>query len=360
MKELMMIGICSLVWGCCSFSNALSKSAVAPIAEKIIELKQDFTPLVKDEMADLWVPIPMELKGYQVVVSQKFTGNADSIEVEKVGSVTGSVTMLHATWKKAVNPELHVVSILKIAEYRGLSPNNSPENDPANIAPYLKATEHIQTDGIVSETAKKIVGKIKDPDQKALAIYNWIVENSTRDPQVRGCGLGDVKATLTVNNLSGKCADLNSLFVGLARAAKIPAREVFGIRVNTSTEFPSLGKLGEVTKGQHCRAEYYSTKQKAWIPVDPADVRKAILEEKLALDDPKIKILRAKFFGYWEGNWAVFNFGRDFKIPNKDSFISVNYFMYPLLTSPSLSPDGKDPKEVSYTITSNVLTAKAN
>ena len=51
-----------------------------------------------------------------------------------------------------------------------------------------------------------------------------------------------------VITLGGKCADIHSVFVALARAAGVPAREIFGLRL------PS-GKTGEITKWQHCWAE---------------------------------------------------------------------------------------------------------
>ena len=59
-------------------------------------------------------------------------------------------------------------------------------------------------------------------------IYDWTCENTYRDPKTRGCGAGDVCALL--KNPGGKCADIHSVFVALARAAGVPAREVFGIR----------------------------------------------------------------------------------------------------------------------------------
>jgi len=83
------------------------------------------------------------------------------------------------------------------------------------------------------------------------------------------------------NVMGGKCADLNALFVALARAEGIPARDVYGIRVaNSNLGYKSLGKAGDITKAQHCRAEFYAAGY-GWIPVDPADVRKVILEDKL-------------------------------------------------------------------------------
>ncbi len=101
--------------------------------------------------------------------------------------------------------------------------------------------------------------------------------------------------------LGGKCADLNALYVGLARAAGLPARDVYGVRVANSAEFKSLGRADDITGAQHCRAEVYLNGY-GWLPVDPADVRKVVLEEnlpgaQLALDDPKVKRARAKLFG---------------------------------------------------------------
>src|SRR5439155_1166821 len=115
------------------------------------------------------------------------------------------------------------------------------------------------------------------PDQKPRAIYEWVVDHTFRNPKTRGCGLGDIRFMLETGDLSGKCADLNALYVGLARAAGLPARDVYGIRVAKSAlGFQSLGPSSEhVTKAQHCRAEVYLDGY-GWIPVDPADVRKVV------------------------------------------------------------------------------------
>ena len=128
--------------------------------------------------------------------------------------------------------------------------------------------------------------------EKARGIYEWIVDNTFRNPKTRGCGIGDIASMLKTGNLGGKCADLNALYVGLARAVGLPARDVYGIRVAPSQfGYKSLGAGSEVvTKAQHCRAEVFLTGF-GWVPVDPADVRKVVLEEppgKLALTDPKV------------------------------------------------------------------------
>lgn len=66
------------------------------------------------------------------------------------------------------------------------------------------------------KTALSIVkeANAQSPLQKAQAVYNWVVDNSYRDPAARGCGRGDIKSMLESGNLGGKSADLNALFVG--------------------------------------------------------------------------------------------------------------------------------------------------
>src|SRR5690606_15907226 len=141
-------------------------------------------------------------------------------------------------------------------------------------------TALIPTDGIVKATSDKIVAGAKTDIEKAQKIYDWVVENTYRNAKTRGCGIGDIAAMLTSGSLDGKCADLNALNVGLARAAGLPARDVYGIRVMPSKfGYKSLGAGSEnITKAQHCRAEVYLN-DFGWVPVDPADVRKVILEE---------------------------------------------------------------------------------
>jgi transglutaminase-like putative cysteine protease len=266
------------------------------------------------------------------------------------GESGGAAPYVYARWEKVAAPTLKIVNVVEVSDRSG------PLAGSAEGQRFLAASKHVQTDGIVKETAEKIVAGITGPDKKARAIYDWIVDNTARDPGVRGCGLGDVKSTLTAGNLKGKCADLNSLFVGLARAVGIPAREVFGQRVASSGFSKSLGKDGDNSKAQHCRAEFYSSVQKGWVPVDPADVRKYILEENLAPTDPKVAALRDKFFGYWEGSWIAYNFARDFTLEGYDT-ASLNYFMYPLLAAATLRPDGVEPQETGYKFLTKTLPA---
>ena len=189
--------------------------------------------------------------------------------------------------------------------------------EPANLHRYLQPTTLIPTDGIVRDTAMKITRSLTNELSRARAIYDWIVDNTARDPEVQGCGLGDIRWMLETGNLRGKCADLNALFVGLCRAAGLPARDLYGIRLAPSSDFPSLGRGGgNITTAQHCRAEVYVDRY-GWVPVDPADVRKVILEERpqAPLTDPHVVDARERLFGSWEMNWIAFNDAHDVVLP---------------------------------------------
>ncbi len=163
-------------------------------------------------------------------------------------------------------------------------------------------------------------------------------------------------------DLGGKCADLNALYVGLARAAGLPARDVYGIRCAKSNfGYKSLGTSSEIiTKSQHCRAEVYLGAY-GWVPVDPADVRKVVLEEppgNRPLDDEMVKSARTRLFGSWEMNWMAYNFAHDVALPGS-STASVGFLMYPHAETSEGQLDSLDPDNFKYEITSKEI-APAN
>jgi len=192
--------------------------------------------------------------------------------------------------------------------------------------------------------------------EKARAIYEWIVENTFRDPKTRGCGLGDIRFMLESKNLGGKCADLNALYVGLAHAAGLPARDVYGVRVAKSElGYKSLGRSGDITKAQHCRAEFYLAGY-GWVPVDPADVRKVILEEQggKAIDDPMVLAARKRLFGSWEMNWLPYNYAHDVTLP-KSTHGKIAFLMYPQSETAEGRLDSLDADNFKYQISSKEL-----
>jgi transglutaminase-like putative cysteine protease len=227
---------------------------------------------------------------------------------------------------------------------------------PPDVKRYLQSTKRVPLDGIVRKTALSIV---KDANahsslEKARAIYNWVVDNSYRDPDTPGCGRGDIKSMLESGKLGGKCADLNTLFVGLARAAGVPARDNYGIRIDESAAHKTLGKSGDITTAQHCRPEFYLVGL-GWVPVDPSDVRQLALDEELPLGHPRVAALREKLFGSWEMNWVAFNQARDVTLARDSALGELPFFMYPQAEVAGHLQDSLEPEEFAYKIASAQL-----
>jgi transglutaminase-like putative cysteine protease len=308
----------------------------------------------------VWVPVPSVESDYQKVLGNTWSGNG-SARIMSDGKY--GAAMVVSEWSESQKaPVIEVVSVFS-TQNRAVDfgkRNPSIKIDPATAKFSVAPTELIPTDGIVRKTAYEITrGKSTDL-QKARAIYDWIVDNTQRNPKTRGCGVGDIKSMLETGDLSGKCADLNALYVGLARAVNIPARDVYGLRVARSEfGYRSLG-VGSpnVTRAQHCRAEVFLTGY-GWVPIDPADVRKVVLEEKpqpTTLADPLVPPVREKLFGAWEMNWVAYNEAHDVKLPGS-SGPAVGFLMYPQAETGRERLDSLDPDNFKYTITAREIKA---
>ncbi|HCE08446.1 MAG TPA: transglutaminase [Oxalobacteraceae bacterium] len=280
--------------------------------------------------ASIWLPVPTVNTDYQKVLGNSFksgSGQARMMQDPKYGA--GILAAEFALGQSAV---LELTSRFSTRD-RAVDLQGKPsaaKADPDELKKYLAATDLITTDGIVRKTAEQITKGAKTDLEKARAIYEWIVDNTHRDPKVRGCGVGDIKVMLETNNLGGKCADLSALFVGLSRSVGVPARDVYGIRVaDSNLGYKSLGKSGDITRAQHCRAEFYLAGY-GWVPVDPADVSKVVLEENggLPMNDVKVEAARKRLFGSWEMNWLALNYANDVQLPRAAKG-KVGFFMYP-------------------------------
>ena len=297
--------------------------------------------------AQLWVPVPQDALDYQRLVDLGWRSSAPAYVLWEG---TSRAPIVSVEWLDLTTPrDVKITARVMTRDRSGFYPDASREELPE----YLRPTPSSPTDGIVLTKAREIVGARTAPLDKARAIYDWVVDNTFRRAETRGCGLGNVAFMLRSGDLGGKCADINSLYVALARAAGLPARDFFGIRVADSKVSKSLGKSGDITKAQHCRAEVF-IEGKGWFPVDPADVRKVVLEEQVALDSDKVMALRERLFGNWEMNWVGFNYARDLTLAGmKDG--PIGFLMYPYAETPGGTEDSLDPTTFAYAVSSKEI-----
>ena len=309
--------------------------------------------------AHIWLPAALiRDTPFQKTLANKFTAeNGSAALTEDKQQMLGIVT---GTYPGNSKPALTLTSRVSLKNHAvDLTTPSHPHVSRAELDYYLQPTKYVPTDGVVKETADKATKGATTDIDKARAVYEWVVENTFRDPKIRGCGRGDIRFMLESGDLGGKCADLNALFVGLARAAGLPARHLYGLRIAKSDEgYKSLGVPTErATKGQHCRAEVF-LKDYGWVPVDPADVRKVVLEEppgNLKLKDDMVSKARTHLFGSWEMNWMGFNYAHDVALPGS-KLPPLVYFMYPQAETADGRVDPFDPDNFKYEITVKELT----
>jgi transglutaminase-like putative cysteine protease len=224
---------------------------------------------------------------------------------------------------------------------------------------WTRPTMLVPTDGIVRDTAVKAVGDARTDEQKVRRIYDWVVANAWREPTVRGCGQGDVKAMLETGNLGGKCADINALFVGLCRSVGVPARDVYGVRLAPSAfGYKALGGNPASLKGsQHCRSEVF-LQAHGWVAMDPADVAKVMREETptwiKSVRDPLVAPVYQALYGGWEGNWVGFNMAHDVQLPGS-RMGKLGFLMYPQAEDKQGRFDAYAPDDFRYQITAREI-----
>jgi len=329
---------------------------------RTFEVKTRVEILQSSGATRVWLPAALSSKTpYQKTLSNEFRAEGGTGRIVE-GRADG-LGIVAAEFPAGVKPILTLTNRVATRNFAvDLSARRGAESgNRAELEHFLRPTKLLPTDGIVKATATEITRGAKTDIEKARAVYDWIVDNTFRDPKTRGCGRGDIRFMLESKDLGGKCADLNALYVGLARAAGLPARDVYGIRIAKSElGYKSLGTSSEnITKAQHCRAEVYIGGY-GWVPVDPADVRKVVLEEppeNRPLDDEMVKKARTRLFGSWEMNWMAFNFAHDVALPTSAG-APVGFLMYPQAETTDGRLDSLDPDSFKYEITSRETPSK--
>jgi transglutaminase-like putative cysteine protease len=317
--------------------------------------------ILKPEGAtQVWLPLPSVTSDYQRTVDDRYETNG-SARVTSDGKY--GARMLHVQFAAGVAQPFVQVSSEIMAQNRATrwDQKSAVKEDASTLKAWLAPTELMPTDGIVGKTASEITKGIRADHEKARAIYDWVVANTYREPKVRGCGKGDIAEMLETGNMGGKCGDINALFVGLCRAAGVPARDVYGIRlVPSAFGYKELsGNPVNLKSAQHCRAEVFLAGY-GWVGMDPADVGKVMRLETpewvKTTQHPVVAPVNKALFGGWEGNWLAFNTAHDVQLPGSKGE-KLGFFMYPNAETTKERLDQLDPDNFKYTITARELKA---
>jgi transglutaminase-like putative cysteine protease len=309
--------------------------------------------------ATVWVPVPTINTHWQRSLSSETSGNAaqTGIETDARSDARFVVARFNAdTPSPCVQVTSRVQTMDRAVDWK--SPEDSRES-AATLRRWVQPSALVPTDGIVRKTALQITKGAHTDVDKAHRIYDWIIVSTYREPKVRGCGIGDIKALLETGDLGGKCADINGLFVGLCRAAGIPARDAYGLRLAPSAfGYKELGGNPASLKGaQHCRSEVHLQKY-GWVAMDPADVVKVMRQETSEwikdAGHPLVVPVRKALFGGWEGNWMAYNTAVDVTLHGATGK-SLPFLMYPQAQSGAKRYDSYEPDNFKYTITAHEI-----
>ncbi len=336
--------------------EAVRRFEPKPVGWRTFEVKT--TVQLRDSKGEavIWLPVPSLDTPWQRTQDSSWSGNSTDVRLTSDGD-TGARILIAKFDAATLEPTIVLTNRVQ-TQNRAVDWNEHAAHlapDLAELRRWTLPSELITTDGIVRKVATQIVAGARSDREKVQRIYNWIIVSTYREPKVRGCGQGDIKAMLETGNLGGKCADINALFVGLCRAAGIPARDIYGIRLAPSAfGYRELGGNPANLKGaQHCRAEIY-LKPHGWVAMDPADVTKVMRQETAEwikdAGHPIVAPVRKALFGSWEGNWMGYNSASDVTLAGAKRR-KLGFFMYPQAETDAGARDPYDPDAFSYQIT---------
>jgi len=300
------------------FINVDSSQGALKSHSGVVTLKITINAPINSRDVRLWVPFPVS-DNEQTISDVRIDGNFTSKTMSRQNE-NGDYA-IYAEWIKPVEDKRYLTITFNAAAIER-SKKDFPAKQsaiPSEMMKYLQSTKYTPTDGKVKEIADKIVKDKKSYAQQSRAVFDWVVKNTTRNPCVRGCGIGDVEVTLAKRG--GKCVDISSVFVAVARAVGIPSREVFGLRIGKGSG------VEDMTGGHHCWAEYYIPGY-GWVQTDPADVRKIMLKQNLSLD--QAKEISDYYYNSVGPHRIVLGKGdRGITLNPSQSDGPLNYFMYP-------------------------------
>lgn len=316
----------------------VEETAEVPTVSGTVTTEIDMTGYEAGKVVRAWIPVGQQIEDQEV--EEAVIDAPDAAKAEITTDETGN-KMAYIEWAADADPAARKASVsfhAKRSEIR-IAPEDMVEEGEVgdDMAEYLKGSKMVVVDGEVKELADEITANETTVLGKARAVYDWVYDNMVRDNDVIGCGQGDVCELLVTRG--GKCTDINSVFVALCRASGVPAREMFGIRMNDA----------DITGNQHCWAQFYLPGT-GWIYADPADVLKAVLTNEWEKTDAEALEMKEFYWGGVDEKRVELSRGRDLTLSPAQDGGPLNDFGYPYAEVDGEVVDFYQPADFVYTI----------
>ncbi|MEK7550409.1 MAG: transglutaminase-like domain-containing protein [Patescibacteria group bacterium] len=205
-------------------------------------------PLGREAQTEIAIPPDT---AYQKVYINSINPAPESVRIDSDGNWL-------ALYKLNPRQRIDIVLLGEVQIFASERPFPAPSDEV--LSSNLKETIYWQSG---DPAIKSLAASLKTPRE----IFNFVSTKLKYDfnrvrPNVERLG---AVAALQMPN-SAICMEFTDLFIAIARAAGIPAREINGYAY---TENPNIQPLSLVADVLHSWPEYWSYERNAWIPVDP-------------------------------------------------------------------------------------------
>lgn len=289
--------------------NSSAEDSAAPRSRSFQFLSVTHVPALPPGTRQLkiWVPLPYEEHSQLISNLQVLTPLSYKIEREKEYNDRFVYLVVNADDARE-RFDIRVTFHVQRFEHRvSLTPSNKAAGEPVvSTARFLQPDHLVPLDGVINELSIQHTAGAATPLEKARQIYDYVIATMHYDHDGTGWGRGD--AVWACGAKHGNCTDFHSVFIGMARAAGIPARFEIGFPL------PTNAREGAIS-GYHCWTQFY-IQGIGWIPIDASE----------AWRNPA---KRDYFFGATDQNRVMFSLGRDIRLKPAQKSEPLNYFVYP-------------------------------
>lgn len=163
-----------------------------------------------------------------------------------------------AQYELSPGQNLHVAASLEVTTF--LEPKKHGSGEQINASDYLKPLPYW-------EVYDARIVALASTYRSARDIYTYVVQNLSYDYQrVTQSPMRLGAVGILTNPKQAICMEFTDLFIAIARAAGIPAREVVGYAHTTNSKLRPLSLISDVL---HAWPEYYDSERELWVPIDP-------------------------------------------------------------------------------------------